>query len=92
MEPNVDRGMWSVVVLLAAVVIGGVVLIAFPKISGKIVNNMDESVEKAFEGNTPKWVNDSSELDVNNVLGFLDEISKYEEAKKGKTYSHENYF
>ena len=55
MEPNVDRGMWSVVVLLAAIVIGGVVLIAFPKISGKIANGMDGAVTGAFKGKTPKW-------------------------------------
>ena len=58
MEPNVDRGMWSVVALLAAIVIGGVVLIAFPKISGKIANNMDDTVNKAFEGGRPQWAED----------------------------------
>ena len=55
MKPNVDRGMWSVVALLAAIVIGGVVLLAFPKITGKIANNMDETVNGAFSGETPKW-------------------------------------
>ena len=55
MEPNIDRGMWSVVVLLAAIVIGGVVLIAFPKITGKITNNMNSSVDQAFKGEVPPW-------------------------------------
>ena len=59
MEPNVDRGMWSVVALLAAIVIGGVVLLAFPKITGKITNNMNSTVNEAFEGGVPSWVSDS---------------------------------
>ena len=73
MEPNVDRGMWSVVVLLAAIVIGGVVLLAFPKISGKIVNNMDDTVSKAFEGKTPSWVNETTKD--NEMIEFKDEIA-----------------
>ena len=60
MEPNVDRGMWSVVALLAAIVIGGVVLIAFPKISGKIANNMNSSVDQAFKGEVPSWVDSNT--------------------------------
>ena len=56
MEPNIDRGMWSVVVLLSAIVIGGVVLIAFPKTSSKIANSMNDTVEKAFAGEKPPWV------------------------------------
>ena len=54
MEPNVDRGMWSVVALLAAIVIGGVVLIAFPKIGSKVTQGMSESVDLAFKGEGPK--------------------------------------
>ena len=85
MEPNVDRGMWSVVVLLAAIVIGGVVLLAFPKISGKIVGNMNESVDLAFKGETPKWVVDNSfegkmdqNDDIRNAVAFLKDAKKLE--------------
>ena len=84
MEPNVGRMQWSVVVLLAAIVIGGVVLLAFPRISGKIANNMDDTVNNAFNGKKPLWVNsgeDSDDKDVENNNGssenedkFLDEI------------------
>ena len=77
MEPKVDRGMWSVVALLAAIVIGGVVLIAFPKISGKIANNMDDTVSKAFNGDSPKWLEsavyrdkDFHEIDGKNVFNI----------------------
>ena len=61
MEPNIDRMQWSVVALLGAIVIGGIVLLAFPKISGKIANNMDDSVDKAFKGETPSWVTPGDE-------------------------------
>ena len=69
MEPNVDRGMWSVVALLAAIVIGGIVLIAFPKISGKITNSMNDTVNKAFEGETPGWIQKNDEPNFVKVIG-----------------------
>ena len=51
MEPNVDRMQWSVVALLGAIVIGGVILLAFPKITAKIVSSADKQVDDAFSGN-----------------------------------------
>ena len=79
MEPNVDRMQWSVVVLLAAIVIGGVVLLAFPRISGKIANNMDDTVNKAFKGDSPSWIEGSGSEDNKtdedkNKDEFFDEV------------------
>ena len=45
MEPNIDRMQWSVVAMLGAVVIGGVILLAFPRISGKIANGMNDLID-----------------------------------------------
>ena len=85
MEPNVDRGMWSVVVLLAAIVIGGVVLIAFPKISGKIANSMEDTVSKGFSGEMPAWVNEDSEAkEPNDDVNFENIESQYENFLKTK--------
>ena len=83
MEPNIDRGMWSVVALLAAIVIGGVVLIAFPKISGKIANSMDSTVDEAFIGNTPSWVVESEEK---RAIKFLDEVEKISQQDTEPSY------
>ena len=92
MEPNVDRGMWSIVVLLAAIVIGGVVLLAFPKISAKIATNMDETVGGAFKGDIPSWVNDQNEkTNYKKEMGFLRDIEYFIKDKPIRI-NHYNYF
>ena len=78
MEPNIDRMQWSVVALLAAIVIGGVVMLAFPKISGKIANNMDESVEQAFKGDKPGWMGGTDSEDNDKDEEKEPEKPKYE--------------
>ena len=59
MEPNVDRGMWAVVALLAAIAIGGLVLVFFPKIAEKITGGMNDAIDDSIGGDgMPDWAVD----------------------------------
>ena len=58
MEANTDRGMWGIIALLSAILIGGVIIVSMPQLTGKIANEANKASEDALKNpdNMEGWM------------------------------------